>query len=122
MRDGIVRAFDFPISQVGPIQFRVAVRDSHSSHIGSAGQFVEAPDVKRGTFAMSGLVVREIATAKDSADPANDGEKDLVTNGPAVRRFRQGAALVFAFAIYNAGTGQTAPRLTKQTRVFHDGS
>jgi VWFA-related protein len=120
MREGIVRAFDFPISQVGPIQFRVAVRDSHSSHIGSAGQFVEAPDVKRGTFAMSGLVVREIATAKDSA-AANDGEKDLVTNGPAVRRFRQGAALVFAFAIYNAGAGQTAPRLTKQTRVFHDG-
>jgi VWFA-related protein len=121
MRDGIVRALDLPISQVGPVQFRVAVRDSHSSHIGSAGQFVEVPDVRRGAFAMSGLVVREISTTNAAAPPTADDEKDLVTNGPAVRRFRQGAALVFAFAIYNAGAGNSQPRLTKQTRVFHDG-
>lgn len=121
MRDGVVRAFDLPVSWVGPVQFRVAVRDAHSSHIGSAGQFVEVPDFKRGAFAMSGLVVREITTANAANATSSDGDKDSVTSGPAVRRFRQGAALILAFAIYNAGAGQTPPRLTKQTRVFHDG-
>src|SRR5205814_8721806 len=84
---------------------------------------IDVPELRRGMFAMSGLVVREVITAASTSAAASaDNEKDLVTNGPAVRRFRQGATLVFAFAIYNAGASPSSPpHLTKQTRVFHDG-
>jgi len=124
MREGIVRSFDLPVKQYGMFQFRVAVRDSSSSRIGSAGKFVEVPDLRKGDLAMSGIVAREVITSAQSSGQASaNDENELITSGPAVRRFRQGATLVFGFAIYNAKTGGTAPvsRLTKQTRVFRDG-
>jgi hypothetical protein len=125
MREGIVRSFDLPVKQYGTFQFRVAVRDSTSSRIGSAGKFVEIPDLRRGDLAMSGIVAREVITsaAQSSGQISANGEDELITSGPAVRRFRQGATLVFGFAIYNAKTGASASvsRLTKQTRVFRDG-
>jgi hypothetical protein len=100
------------------------VRDSGSSRIGSAGKFVEIPDLRRGDLAMSGIVAREVITsARSSGQISANDENELITSGPAVRRFRQGATLVFGFAIYNAKTGDSASvsRLTKQTRVFRDG-
>jgi VWFA-related protein len=127
IREGIVRGFDLPVKQYGAFQFRVAVRDSNSAHIGSAGQFIEVPDLRKGMLAMSGIVARVITTSngapKSAREPSADDERDSITGGPAVRQFRQGATLVLAFAIYNANVADSSRnvRLTRQTRVFRDG-
>ena len=115
MRDGITYAFDVPAKVRGGSQFRVAVRDVASGRIGSAGQFVEIPNLQTGRLAMSGIVVREENTA---ALASSNRIVDDVAAGPAVRHFHQGSTVDFVYMIYNANQ---ASQLTAQTRVYRDG-
>jgi VWFA-related protein len=142
-RDGLVYGFDMPVKQTGTFQFRVAVRDTVSSHIGAAGQFVEVPKVGSDRLALSGIFVRgalktlnrpltepatEGTSPSGSRSPATDstGQTKAVeemTSGPGLRQFRQGTKLVFVYAIYNAMLDTTThlPKLTTQTTVFREG-
>lgn len=119
--DGILYSFDVPASVHGPVQFRMVLRDSNSSRIGAAGQFIEIPDLRNGRLALSGIVVRQDATAGASGQPSGNQERlDII--GPARRRFHKGGALVFTYAIYNAARETTTvPQLTTQTRLFRNG-
>jgi VWFA-related protein len=128
LREGIVYGFDIPVKQPGAFQFRVAICDAGSSRIGTAGEFVEVPDLRNGLLSLSGIVVRD---AKDlpqeggetPARPASLDASPAVSAGPAVRRFRQGTDLIFAYAVYNARLDDVTllPQLSTQTRVFRDG-
>ena len=109
MRDGITYAFDIPLKVRGGNQFRVAVRDTVSNRIGSAGQFVDIPNLQNGRLAMSGIVIRGEAAAS--------GATDEVSAGAAVRRFHQGSTASFVYMIYNANQ---ATQLTAQTRVYRE--
>lgn len=119
MRDGVTYSFDVPLKLRGAFQFRVAVRDAITSRIGAAGQVVLIPELKNGRLALSGIVARAEENASTAA-PANDqGQSNL--SGPAVRRFRQGRILDFAFVIYNAAAAAQAGQLTQQIRLIRDG-
>jgi len=117
-RDGLALQFDMPIKRPGGYQFRVAVRDLSTSHLGSAGQFVSVPDLKNKRLAMSGIVVLP-TTAKVEA--SSNGQ--VITTSPASRRFTRGSDLMFATAVYNSLLDATSrsPRLTVQPRLFHEG-
>ena len=115
MRDGITYSFDLPVKLRGGVQLRVAVRDVSSGRIGSAGQFVDIPNLQNGRLALSGIVVRQESAA---APPAANRTVDEAETGPAVRHFHQGTSAVFAYMIYN---GNQSAQLTAQTRVYHDG-
>jgi VWFA-related protein len=119
MREGMTYSFDVPLKLRGPFQFRVAVRDTVTSRIGAAGQFVEIPELKTGRLALSGVVAREEENNSVAA-PTND-QNQAVTSGPAVRRFRLGSNASFAFVIYNAGAASQAGQLTQQVRLFREG-
>jgi VWFA-related protein len=129
LRDGIVYGFDIPVKQSGAFQFRVAILDSGSTRIGTAGEFVDIPDLHSGQLALSGIVVRDalnlVAENTESAvrRSAPNTEPETVKGGLAVRRFNQGTSLIFAYAVYNARLdGAThLPKLSTQTRVFRDG-
>jgi hypothetical protein len=114
LREGITYAFDIPVKVRGGSQFRVAVRDAASNRIGSAGQFVDIPNLQSGRLAMSGIVVRE----ENPTGPTPNRPIDVVATGPAVRRFHQGSTATFVYMIYNANA---ASQLTAQTRLYHDG-
>jgi VWFA-related protein len=120
VRNGIVYALDTPLNQTGAFQFRIALRDQTSSRIGSAGQFVQIPNLSKGRLALSGLVL-----LRDTGDKSNSGPdaQDAITSGPAVRQFRQGAKVIFAYSIYNAPLDAAThlPQLTTQTRIFREG-
>ena len=110
VRDGVVYGFDVPIKQRGGVQFRVAVRDTASSRIGAAGQFVEVPDLQKGDLAISGIFVRGLVAQRKTTVAASQSlttDNEIVAAGPGVRRFRQGSTLVLGYAIYNA-TNQEA--------------
>jgi len=137
-RNGLVFSFNLPIKKGGAYQLRVAVRDATSEQVGSASQFVEAPDLKKDRLALSGLVVngfdprtttaattKTAANAKANAEYSDSdasptaGAPGATTAdvpppseqlaGPAVRRLRRFMHLDFAYLVYNA-------KLDKATR------
>ena len=113
-REGITYSFDVPVKRRGAFQFRVAVRDANTAKIGSAGQFLEVPNLRKGELALSGIVARAMA-------PETAGDAQTVATGPAVRQFRQGSTISLAYEIYNASSQGQPARLSSQLRIIRDG-
>jgi hypothetical protein len=55
--------------------------------------------------------------------PAPPNGENIISSGPAVRQFRQGDQVIFAYSVYNAQQDPSThvPQLTAQTRIFRDG-
>ena len=144
MREGLVYTFDVPLKKAGAYQLRFAVRDATSARVGSASQYVEVPNLKKGRLALSGLYMSGAGAAteqvtKDAPGPATppaasnvdakpDGapgqtqpEEDVLA-GPAVRRLRPGMTLNFSYLVYNAKLDKASgrPRLNAQARIFRE--
>jgi VWFA-related protein len=148
LREGFVYFIDLPLKRPGGYQLRAALRDSATGHVGSAGQFVEVPDLKDGRLALSGLIVngadagQASGRAPDKDADAREGSKGAASvsssgdgragqyeqgvaaeTGPAVRRFRRGALLDYGFYVYGARLNSSTqrPSLTTELRLFRDG-
>ena len=131
LRDGIVYQLDMPIKNPGAYQFRVAVRDATSSRIGTAGQFVEVPDLKK-ELALSGItlssgsappMLERPGASGTAPSAANETAADNSMTNPATRRFHKGSNLFFGYVVYKARLNQTTnlPNLTAQAKLFRDG-
>ena len=138
-RNGFDYHFDMLVKTPGSYQFRVAIRDSASAHIGTAGQFIEVPDLRKRHLALSSIALwggvdSRVSQNADSgpgilsSGALTSGEQSKTASGdtpisPAVRRFPQGSNLVFGYAVYNGRIDKTTnhPRLTAQVRIFRDG-
>jgi VWFA-related protein len=137
MRDGLVYYMTVPIKKPGAYQLRLSLRDSRSDHIGSASQFVEVPDLKKNRLALSGIVLRaEMPRPKGSSSPQvqtaapgsggedSEGvEKGNAAASPAVRHFRTGMLMEYAYLVFNARIDKTTghPQVVSQVRLFRDG-
>ena len=110
LRDGLPDAvrlrFDMHAKQPGSYQVRVAVRDKTSGKLGSAGEFVDVPDLNKKRVALSGIVLRHTGQAPQATIMAN----------PPDRRFQGNSDLYLTLVVYNP-----TPNLTLQTRLFRDG-
>jgi VWFA-related protein len=97
---GVVYSLVVPVAKPGGYQARFSVRDATSGALGAAGEFVEIADVKKGQFALSGVVLGE--EVRDATAPeAGDATLSRDSN-PALRVFGPGARLVYSYEIYNA--------------------
>ena len=122
VKTGLVYDFSFPIKKAGAYQLRIAMRDHGSDRLGSANQFVEVPNLKKGRLVTSGVVLenlnykdwqkRESGQATRKSDPLID---------TSLRQFKRGTVLNYGFTIYNTKATGTAPNLSYQTRIFRDG-
>jgi VWFA-related protein len=140
-RDGLDYDLLVPVKKPGDYQLRAAVRDSATARVGTATQFVQVPDLKKGKLSLSGITLSSsvvsydltqtfwttafqprVATLKVSQGPA-PGEEADVQPAPSVRRFRRGMALTFRYSIYNARADSRTglPQLRAQARLFRDG-
>ena len=120
--EGFVYHFVFPIKKVGPYQFRVAIRDTKTGTLGSASQFIEVPNIKKGRLTLSSLVVDNISAQEWRAMNAPTGvsvRSDAMTD-TALRRVRRDSVLRYGFEIYNA-KGTTTQDLSSRVRIFRDG-
>jgi VWFA-related protein len=99
---GIVYSLAVPVPKPGGYQARFAVRDAVSGALGAAGEFVDVPDVKKGRFAISGVVLGE--EVRGAATPEVDNATLASVSSPAFRVFEPGARLVYSYEIYNAKT------------------
>jgi VWFA-related protein len=108
---GLVFAMDVPVKHAGPYQIRSAVRDSSSGTLGSAGQYLEIPDVKKEHIA---LTTPRIAASLPAA-PHDVSQ--------ALREFHAGGQVSFAFLISTdkdgQGAGQPVP-LDARVELYRD--
>jgi len=136
LKTGIFYRVNLPIKKPGAYQLRTAVRDSASLKLGSANQFIEVPDIKKGRLTVSGIVVRGVPVETvrgGSVKPQPASQMTSTTEGqvseenshasPAVRRVARGMALEYACIIYNARLDKATnrPQLETQLRLFRDG-
>jgi len=111
MRNGLALRFDIPVRRPGAYQVRIATLDKTSSKVGTAGRFVEVPDLTKKKLAVSGIV---LGTAAESFA----GNPDRIIEDTGTRRFPQDSNLDFAFVTYNA---EKSKPLVMQARLFRDG-
>jgi VWFA-related protein len=130
LRRGLVYRLVLPVPKPGSYQFRVAVRDVSSSRLGTAGQFVEVPNLKNGRLALSGITISGYLESTDpnssTAQPQNTQAtiSDVeAMSGPSQRRFRTPSNLYFGYVVYNAQLDKTTrqPKLLAAMRILRDG-
>jgi len=132
LREGFVYYFSFPVKKPGAYQFRVAIRDTQTSKVGSASQFIEVPNLKKNRLTVSGIVL-ETFTRDQWQAFSNDTQKtiasttvDLSTNpmnDTSLRKFKRGGVLRYGFEVYNARLNSARqPNLSAKLRIFRDGA
>jgi VWFA-related protein len=127
MRQGLVYMLTVPVKKAGAYQLRVSLRDSASDRVGSSSQFIEAPDIKKKRLALSGLVVRaqpanQSVNAAMATQSEGREEGDAETSA-AVRHFKIGNLMTYAFYVYNAKLDTAShPQLMMQVKLFRDGA
>ncbi|MBX7055046.1 MAG: VWA domain-containing protein [Pyrinomonadaceae bacterium] len=122
--EGFVYYFTFPVKKPGAYQYRVAIRDTLGEKIGSASQFIEVPELRKGRLTASSLVLQSLTSAEWQrlADP-NGGlvRTDSMTD-TAIRRVKLNTVLRYGYEIYNARLDTTKrPNIQTKIRVFRDG-
>ncbi|HEY5884815.1 MAG TPA: VWA domain-containing protein [Pyrinomonadaceae bacterium] len=132
LKDGFTYNVTVPIKKTGAYQFRLALRDVPSDRIGSAGQFIEVPDLRKNRLTLSGIVMRGVPLEtyqKQGLQIINgnqSGKESSLTDamaGPAVRQFKSGMVMIYGFMIYNAQIDKATnqPQLHTQIRLFRNG-
>jgi VWFA-related protein len=129
LRYGVNYNLLVPIKKPGAYQLRTAIRDTATDRAGSAYQFIEVPELKKGQLALSGLLVS--STVLDLSNLSETGsvynapadEEERVQPTIAVRRFQRRMLLEYRYLIYNARPGPRGamPELVAQVRLFRDG-
>lgn len=142
IENGFMYVLTVPIKKPGAYQLRSALRDATSASVGSASQFIDVPNINKNRLTLSGIIVSgsepapkpkvtdgaQASGAQTPAGAAPNTDEQGITEldpkaGPAVRRFRRGMILQYAYVIYNAvadkATGR--PQLQAQLVLFRDG-
>lgn len=128
MANGLDYSADLPVKKPGFYSFRLAVRDGNSKRLGSANDFVEVPDAKKGKFFISGLFTTMVTNDSKPLIPKNrpvDGAFAPVffNSIPSIRQYEAGSVLSYVYDIYNPklDAANKQPNLTKQIRLYKDG-
>jgi VWFA-related protein len=129
LQNGFVYRLNHPVKKAGAYQMRVAVRDAQSKRVGSASQFIEVPDVKKGRLALSGLVLKTFmpqpkpAADGDAAPPEGAAQETDARGTPAMRMFQAGKALTYGYQVLNAKVDSATkrPNVEVQMHLFRDG-
>lgn len=123
-REGLVYAVSHPVGKPGAYQMRVVVRDATSEEVGSASQFIEAPDVSKGRLTLSSVIVKEQQQTGPATPEHPEGQvaTNNIMGSAAVRQFRKGDQILYGYEILNAETDSNQKtQLESQTRLFRDG-
>ncbi len=127
-QNGLDFSGDMLIKRPGVYSFRIAVRDEISKRLGSAGDYFEIDDIKKGKFAVGGLITTGVDTTGLPAlskprpiESAFSLVPDLSV--PSIRKYKRGSQLFYTYTVYNAkiDPASGSPNMTRQVRLFHNG-
>jgi VWFA-related protein len=129
---GIRFSLILPVKNPGPYYVRVAVKDPESGKVGSAYQFIDIPNLKKGRLALSNLLI--INRAEDADWVRSGTMKEVSQNGlspilrrdeaksPALREYMAGEQFDYMSVIYNPKhNAGVAPGLNAQYVLYKDG-
>ena len=127
-QNGLTYAASVPVKLPGAYQIRLVVRDGVSKKHGTASQLIEIPDLKKGTLAISSLVLAEATPGGTQGLPPDASIEAALSpvqfpSNAAVRRFQPGASLFYTYQIHNVRLDHATrrPQLTTQVTLFRDG-
>ncbi|MGO4880262.1 MAG: VWA domain-containing protein [Bryobacteraceae bacterium] len=112
IEQGALYTLDVPVKKRGAYQIQAAVRDVATGKVGSASQFLEIPELKKGRVALTSILLQD--TDRPAGEPAWTGMS------PAVRQFHPGGEIEYFCLIESAGK-VTAADLDSQIRIVRDG-
>jgi hypothetical protein len=119
---GLVYTAVVPVKKAGGYQLRAVVRDAGSQRLGSAMQYIEVPDVKKNRLTVSGIVMGAKLPKPGEGDSTAQMDRSQIEGMPAVRIFRPGAVVNYAYKVMNATLDvDKRPQLETQIRLFRDG-
>jgi VWFA-related protein len=106
-RGKIVTNFSIPVPAPGLYQFRTAARDAGSGQVGSAFEWIEVPDLKAKSLALSSLLITERRRANAAqANSAANQPPDILR---VERRFARSSRIFLQLYIYNAARAADSP-------------
>jgi hypothetical protein len=126
-KNGLIYTTDVPIKKAGTYNFRVAVKDVPSKAIGSAVQIIDIPDPRKKTMFMAGLTMTEVDQNGKFVLPTATKAEEAISLArssavPAIRRFRAGSILAYAYTIYNAQLDASdLPKIAVTVNLYRDG-
>jgi hypothetical protein len=122
---GLVSTFALPVKTPGGYQVRLAIRDAVGEHVGSANQYVEIPDLKKGRLTLSGIALENITVDAFRRTSASRGPSPTATDpqrDTALRQFKTGSVLRLGYHIYNARIDSSRkPDLTYRMQLLYQG-
>ncbi len=107
LNEGALYTLEVPVKKRGAYQIQVAVRDVATGKMGSASQFLEIPELKRGRLALTSIVLRN-----------GDGRGGM---SPVTRQFEPGSEVEYSCLVENAGKTALAANVESQIRIVRDG-
>lgn len=113
LKAGAVYTLDVAVRKAGAYQIRVAVRDEATRKVGSASQFIDVPDVKKGRFALASVILQD-----GERPPAASGFLGLT---PARRQFQRGGKLEYVCLVEKGRKKGSDAGLAAQVRIVRDG-
>ena len=122
--EGFVYFFLFPVKKPGGYQYRVAIRDTQAGKAGSASQFIQVPNLKKGRLTTSSMVIDSLTKQEweKLADPNGGTVRSDTSLDTALRQVKLGTVLRYGFEVYNAKLDATRkPALHYRIRMFLDG-
>jgi VWFA-related protein len=130
-QNGIRFSILLPVKKPGSYYVRVAVKDQAAEKVGSAYEFVNIPDVKKGRLAVSNMF---IINNNDDANWVRLGvSKEQLPNllapvvqrvdtrSPALRSYMPGDSIEYMAMIYNPFLKDNKPDLESQYTLYKDG-
>ncbi len=146
MAEGLAYRADFQLKKPGAFQFRAVLRDAETGRVGSASQFIPAPDLNKNQLALSGLVLTTPRAAPTTGDIISGDKtaaavaanasleregKETGGSSPSgdlqatayVRRFPRTGWIQYGAAVYNATADKKSgrPQITVQAEIYRDG-
>jgi VWFA-related protein len=112
-KEGALYTLDVPVKKRGAYQIQVAVRDTSTGKVGSASQFLEIPELKKGRVALTSVVLQN--GDRPAGAPAWTGMS------PVTRQFHPGGEVEYFCLVENTGKKVLAANLDSQIRIVRDG-
>ena len=97
----------------GIYQVRIGVRDNKTGNIGTLSRYLEVPDLAKGKFAASSLLL--------GAVPSNDTKATTPTPVTADRQISRANDLRYAVVVYNAKLSDGRPQVKTQLIISQSG-
>lgn len=113
-KDGLIYTTTQPLKKSGAFQFRAVVGDTNGNKLGSASEFIEVPNLKKGKLALSGILLM----GGGGAQTDEEGVAAYTAGHPAIRHFRRGQKVSYGYKVLNATVKDGDPQVWTQVRLF----